>query len=249
MNDRYRAAAQLGVMTLLLFCSVTVAESQMIRGRVVDAGTSIGVEGAVVLAAANQRTIATVLSDSLEGFLLRLPDSGIFSVHAERIGYLDSESAELRLEMGAEIDIQITLQPDAVPVDEVVATGVRGSRLPSAASIEGLHARRAVLARVGSRRVFVAGDPEMLSVTTVGQSLERWIPFGGERRCVDWFVNGYPMPPLSQPREFVREMATSMLEGIEYYRDEYSAPLELQGQGWCKLTVAGMSLIAIWFRQ
>ena len=157
---------------------------------------------------------------------------------------------ELETSVGTDMDITIELDPAALLLDEIVVAGTRGGRLPSAATIDGLHARRTVLSRVGASRVYIHDDPEMQSVSTVGQLLERWIPFGGERRCVDWFVNGLPMHPRSQPRDFVREMSTTMLEGIEYYRDDVSAPLELQGQGWCRQEAPGMSsIIAVWFKR
>lgn len=248
MIEKYGTAAWAVCAAWTLFGSVGIAEGQTIRGLVVDAVSARGVTDALIVIEKDQRAVLTVRSDSLGSFVVRLSEPGIFVVRAERIGYVQANPAEIQIGEGGEVGIRIELDPNAFPLDEVVATGLRRGRLPAAATVQGLHERRSVLPRVGPSRVFVHDDPEMQSAATVGHLLERWIAYGGERRCVDWFVNGFPMDSLSQPREFVRELPTAALEGIEYYRDHLTAPLEYQAKGSC-IAASIYSIIAVWFKR
>ena len=227
--------------------------SQETRGQVIDGITERPVAEALVTALQGERVVLTALTDSLGGFILDLPDAGAYELRVDRQGFVSATGFPIEVRSGVTAEVRLVIQPEVVPLGPVVATGARG-RLPAAATVQGLHARRALLPRVGSNRAIVKGDPEMLSVSTVGQLLYRWLLLSSRARgrCIDWFVNGVPLSPLVAPADFVRGLPASALEGIEYYQDDTSAPLDFQGQGSCRMNFlrAGYySIVAVWFRR
>jgi hypothetical protein len=235
-----RETVTVWVLAAVVACCAIDAPAQVVSGRVLDAETDAGIPQVTLAALNGGSAVASAIGDSLGNFSIRVAGPGTFVIRASRVGYA---TETLTVEVFSENEsVVLRLAPLAVPIDPLAVTARRG-RIPREASIDGLYARRQWVFPVGSERVLVRGDPEFDNSPRVIDVL-RW--FRTARACVVYFVNGMPHPPLSDPRDFVETMPTSHLEGIEFYREQLTAPLDYQGYGCWNAPLH--SIIAVWFR-
>jgi hypothetical protein len=96
------------------------ADSQSIRGRVLDRSTREAVGGAAIrLLAPDSQQVASTLADDAGFFTLPAPAAGEFLVAAERIGYAPTTTGPVRLRAGGFASVSISLQPQAIPLDSL----------------------------------------------------------------------------------------------------------------------------------
>jgi hypothetical protein len=240
-----RASFLAAFVALFAWLGVAPAHCQVVGGTVRDtAGAPVPL--AMVVASQGAEDVRATLTDSLGNFNLPLPAAGNYEIRVVSLGYT-GDRRQVQLVAGSRVVVQLAVSEDAIELDAIT---VRASgRIPAQATIEGLYARHAVAPRVGTSRVFVRGDPELSSSSTVATLLDQRLQISpvAQRRCVVYFVNGVVQHHLTVPSEFVRGFATSALEGVEYYRDHLTAPLGYQGQGCWNAPV--YSIIAIWYHR
>jgi TonB-dependent starch-binding outer membrane protein SusC len=106
---------------VLLWTASVGAQGQTgtITGRVVDGGTMQPLSAASVMIEGTQRGIVTRPDGS---FLLPAVPAGVHRVRASQIGF-GAETQEVTVTAGATATVQFTLQPQAVVLQEIVATG------------------------------------------------------------------------------------------------------------------------------
>lgn len=262
------------VSAYLFFCIATSGgigelHSQTITGTIVEGRSARPAIGVEVLASVDDMIVARTISDEIGAFAVRLDDSVLpRSIVRESVSVTltfrrpgsERRDTVLELRRRDEVSLTVSLGEAVVEMDPITVV-VRRRRLDPRASVPGLYSRREVLPRVGSSRVFVRGDPELESVSSVGQLLDRWLQIGSisRGRCVVWFVNGVPQwsgrrqppgssqAPVDEAANYVRAMSPKALEGVEYYRDFTLAPLEYHAKG-CWEAGAQYSIIAVWLR-
>jgi hypothetical protein len=120
----------LGLLASVVLPATSFAQG-VIRGLVVEAGTSRPVSAAFVDLVDGVSRISSTMTDSAGAFTLRTPKSGDAVLTVSRIGY-NAVKRTVKLSARDGTLPPITLQPDAVPMDAVVATvetGVLEDRL------------------------------------------------------------------------------------------------------------------------
>jgi hypothetical protein len=263
-NGKSRVSRACLVVCIAAGGSVGELHSQTITGTIVEGRSARPAVGVEVLASVGGADTGRTFSDDNGAFTMRLDDSAAarssgretvaITLTFRRLGF-ETRDTVLELRRGDEVSLTVSLGDTVVELDPI-AVVVRRGRLDPRASVPGLYARRATLPRVGSNRVFVRGDPEFESVSSVGQLLDRWLQIGSipRNRCVVWFVNGIAQwsgparsPPVDEAAIYVRGMSPTSLEGLEYYRDFISAPAEYHAKG-CWGAGSHYSIIAVWFR-
>ena len=95
-----------------------VAAGQQVQGRVFDADEETPVAGATVtLADSAGEVIRRVVADDEGRFWLWHDEAGRFRLSAERIGYATVEGQPVRLDADEVVEVEIRMQPEAVPVE------------------------------------------------------------------------------------------------------------------------------------
>ena len=114
-------------LTLALYFAAAAARGaagQVVRGNVVDGGTSAPLYGALVIAydSAGARVAGTTSNDSGR-YALRLPAAGHFKVRAERIGYLSGAPVPFDVAAGETVvrDLRAASAVVVLPTDTVMA--------------------------------------------------------------------------------------------------------------------------------
>ncbi len=96
------------------------AATQVVRGRVIDDATLLGVAGAGVTALdAAGKPVASALADSAGAFVLRLPASGSYQLRSTALGYRRGGSEPVQLAAGGEARVVVHLVPDPVAIDSL----------------------------------------------------------------------------------------------------------------------------------
>lgn len=112
------------LLLLAAACIPALAPAQTVHGRVLEAGTNDPVAGAIVsvLTEAGARAAAT-LSDTSGTYRVSVSAPGAYTLRVERVGYVASTSALVRLQPGQTLEVSLTADPRRVTLDPIVATG------------------------------------------------------------------------------------------------------------------------------
>ena len=221
----------------LVICPAA-ALAQTVRGRVVDAVTELPLQSVEIAVFAGARQVAHSRTDSTGRFQYAVPGSGAYRMRAIRIGYRPLDSMAVEVGIRELVDVTLRMSASAVVLTPLV---VRERRIDPRhlATYEGLYARRALLPQVGSSRAVLRDDPELASAGTLTDVLKWFTP---RKRCVVYFVDGVRRTAVA-----ARSIPVVLLEGVEYYKHDHDAPLELRDGG---LTCSnGGSVIAVWRRR
>ncbi len=117
------------------------ASAQIVRGKVIDNTTFLGVVGAGVTALDSAgKPLASTLTDSTGAFALRLPAPGTFRLRTSALGYRRAGESQITLSPGDETTRELRLVPDPLPVDSI--TVMAQHRVPWLAR-EGFYRRQA----------------------------------------------------------------------------------------------------------
>jgi hypothetical protein len=124
-------------LSLAAFSSV---DAQTVRGRVTDEASKASAAGtAVYLLNADDSKAASVLADDSGRFVVKAPRRGAYRVQFERIGYASRITPPTYLSENQVYDIEMSLQPSAVPVKAVV---VKVEPRVRALELSGFYARK-----------------------------------------------------------------------------------------------------------
>ena len=141
------------ILCILLLLPI-ITEAQVVRGRVVDAGSGQAIKIAQLeLLDDRQKTLLKIVADTTGAFRLRAWQAGKYAVRVGALGYQSVTSELLEVGTGEEFELNIRLSADAIPVEAV--TVVARSR-PSLTEIalRGYYDRRDTGRRIGMGRFF-----------------------------------------------------------------------------------------------
>ena len=225
----------LGVALLALLPSSLDAQS--IHGRVVDRATGVAIEGAHLrLLDLDDESVAVTLSDSAGAFVFRLEQGGVFRLHAIRLGHEEVRTQEIRVGSRDRLDVVVRMSVRAVELDPLEVRS-RGLDPRQRATYEGLYLRAAEAHPVGPSRVVLHEGPEMRSAMRISDVM-RWFTGGGVGYL---YWNGRLV--TGGAKQIFQETPVVFLEGIESYKYQYEAPIEMQGDGSCE---GICSVLALW---
>ena len=230
---------------LLIVGGTGAANGQAIRGVVLDVATHKPIPGATVQAASagEPRRAAT---DSAGNFFISLPDAGLYTVTALRIGYLRHEGDTVTVGYAETVSLRIELDQFAVPLRPVIVTE-RRSRLPAGfeqrraagfgrfldhTDIEKRHPSRTSDLFRGMPGVHLAPLPR-----GVGLRLLLRKPSGLCQPYV--YIDGLPLGDNSQPIDLT--MDSNLIEAVEVYPSVSTAPVQYR-TGNC-------GIVLFWTRQ
>lgn len=213
-------------ITALLFFIAAGAEGQVVRGRVMDAGTQGALRGAAVeLVDASGTTRRWVLSDSTGRFELAAGRAGTYVVRASRIGYTTTSSPAVTVAAADTATVLLQLAVAPIRLDEIAVQA-----LPEDRQMGRERVRRRQLAGSG---IFVPGAViAAMNVAYVAQALFDvegiWASaFGvqtlrGSDRCLTLLLNELPL------RGGMDALIPSDVAAIELYREWKEVPEDLR---------------------
>ena len=234
-----------------LLCATTIAgvatataQAQSVRGRVLDADTRQPIAGVQVsLRNARSVVVAEGLTSSDGLFHLAARDAGTHRLEGTHIAYgpVRTEPIEIRRDEQVSVDLNMSMR--AIVLEPVTVTGRRRDPRHDA-TYEGLYARHATLPPIGSRRVVLASDPEMMGATYVRQTLD-W--FEARRApCTIVFFRGRVVHSPVAANAWLYETPVDHLEGVEYYRRWSDAPFALRDTPFYIHDPWPCSVVAVW---
>ncbi|HSJ23657.1 MAG TPA: TonB-dependent receptor plug domain-containing protein [Longimicrobiales bacterium] len=120
--------ARAGLMGVLLAALLIAlpdqGAAQVVHGRVVLAGTEQPLADVLVrLHFPDGRQAATTVTDSAGGFRMRAPSLGSFSMSAELIGMAPVSTAQVRLNLSEEVEVELAMSEQPVPLDPLTVKG------------------------------------------------------------------------------------------------------------------------------
>lgn len=111
------------LVVLLFCCTIPVwAHNGSIRGKITDSKTGSGLEGAGIYVEQNR---SSAVSNAFGQFLLRDIEPGDYQVSITHVGY-ETVKKQLRVEDGITTDLDITLLPSGVSLNEVTVNAAKG---------------------------------------------------------------------------------------------------------------------------
>jgi hypothetical protein len=234
----------------MLLLAPVAAQSQTIRGVVLEDGTREPIEGALVeLLAADGVAVQQVQTDSIGGFVLVLRRSGEFGMRLRHFAYIPVDAVTLEVRPAERLEIELRMDHRAIPLEPVTVTARRRNvrledfyermqgpgfgRFVTREQIERYPgARTSELLRMmpGVQLVPVSNGRNMILMRG-----------GGTGRCAPTiYLDG--MEVKQYPESGVDDFLTaSMLEGVEVYTSFASAPSPLHSRDGC-------GVVAFWTR-
>jgi hypothetical protein len=108
-------------LALLLTLAHGVA-AQSVQGHLLQQGSTDPIEGALVeLRQADSTVVAQATTDADGGFSLRAPEPGVYTLHAERLGFKAVDSQPVALARNGEpLRVQLYMGVKAVPLEPLV---------------------------------------------------------------------------------------------------------------------------------
>lgn len=247
MNARRRALQSFAAVIAgcWVLAAPAAAMAQSIRGMVVDADSGAGIPEVTIEVLREASPIGRAVSDAEGSFTIYLEDGGAVLLRASRVGLAPVEWGAIEIGDREQVVVLIPMSNTAIVLDDIeVAVRRRDPRVD--ATFEGFLARRERTPPVGSSRVVTRTDQAMLAATTVRDVLRSFLP---PRGCVDYYVDGRAVQS-EHWAEFLMDLPTEMLEGLEFYREDWSRPngFDVPMRPFL-LSGATCSVIAIWWRR
>jgi hypothetical protein len=110
---------------LLFFVGLSGLEGQTIRGWVLIAGDTVGVDGVTVaLSTQGQEPLLQVQSDEYGFFQLPVPQPGTYTLALSRIGFRSFEG-QVSVGENEMVEVELRMSEEAIPLDPLVVTARR----------------------------------------------------------------------------------------------------------------------------
>ena len=228
------------VLGILAIGAPRSAEAQVVRGTVVAAADRTPVADVrLLLRDADGTTRAAAISSESGAFVLNSDASGMVRLEVKHIGYANWQTANFALASDAEIEVEVKLGIEAIPLEPLTVITRRsvGSgrlaayerRASAPGRVGGYFLDRGDLERrpAASTTGLVLGAPGM-SVRPAGSAggLDRNVIMSGD--CVArTFIDGvrFQQTPMTSVDDLI---VPGALEGVEVYPRARSAPLQYQ---------------------
>ena len=237
------------MIRLLLLCCLaallpTAVLGQTIRGRVVDAGTGGPIpDVALLLVDLDGTAHARTVSDSAGAFFLSTRQPGAYRIEARHVAYENVRTDTLHFSGRAQADVVLRMATTVIPLDPLTVTA-RGRDERHYATYRGLFARREASPSVGPTRVVLRSDPEMRAAIRVADILQ-WFTGTG---CITVYWNGTMIISREITQWMLADMSAYDLEGLEYYKRDMDAPLEMRQRRLDCQPALVATTVALWAR-
>ena len=119
--------AGLGAVLAAMLVGPAPAHAQVIKGRLIDDETDRGIAGGTMSLMLGERVVDRILSDSTGAFLLQAPTAGTYGVAVQSVGYRQTRSSLLDLELGDTLTVEYRLLPEAILLEPMLVTATSRS--------------------------------------------------------------------------------------------------------------------------
>lgn len=246
-------------MAVALCTSVSPLAAQVIKGRVVLAGTEQALADVLVLLRfPDGRQAGSVVTDSAGDFRLQAPRLGAFTLGAEREGMRAISTAALQLRSGEAIEVVLRMAAAAVPLEPLIVTARSSIQLGMLAGYFERIERQQLLGfghimtrdQIEERQALEVADllrdiPRISIVQGAGR-MTHVLFRGGRGECTPKVYidgmhqnRGHAVSSAAVVDEIVRPYE---LEGLEVYRGIGEMPAEFYDETHC-------GVILLWTRR
>lgn len=205
----------------------TLASQAIIVGTVVEDETALPIRTVdIQLLDENGDVRVRGMSDADGSFRMEVPESGVYSILARRVGYGEVRADGIEIELTDALDVEIRLAPFAVALEPITVTA-RQSMTP--VRIQEFRDRADFNRRAGIGRIYTRDDIDRIQPVTPQQILDG-VLWGPRCRPVV-LLDGLPFEGRMNmvPGEHV--------EGIEIYRGVTQIPPQYYRYGMCGLAM------------
>jgi hypothetical protein len=200
------------------------AEAQSVRGRVLDAETGQVIAGVQVeLVNARGAVETRAVSNDRGVFILAVREGGNFQLRTVHLAYRDITTA-VEVKTGEEISVDVKLSSRAVALEPLTVTARRPDPRHEL-TYDGMLARHAQFPPIGSRRVLLWDDPDLMAVGTVAELMTS---ITIRPRCSVVFWNGNLVQDAESAQDWINDPVIPHLEAVEFYARWTDAPLDFQ---------------------
>jgi hypothetical protein len=258
------------IAAILLLACPCVLHAQVVRGRVLEAGTSQPIRLATLeLLDDRQKVLVSATADSSGAFRLRGWLAAKYRVRASALGYQPVTSEILELGTGEEFELNIRMAADAVPLEPITVVSRARSSLTDIA-MRGYYDRRDSGRRIGMGRFLDRGEIQqkgtrltdvlrqvpglrIVPVDTCGLVIAVTSNPGGTNRLsggggcrtgsicpANLYLDGLLLSYGGLPIDQMVPM--EWIEAIEVYRRPSELPAEFLSSGAC-------GVVAVWTRR
>jgi hypothetical protein len=253
-----RALASCALL-LLTWAAATPGAAQVVKGRVVLAGTDRGIaDVAVYLQTAAGQRVASATTDTAGAFIVSAPRLGMCSLHAEHIGLASVESAPFQVNVSQVVEVLLRMDVTAVPLEPLTVTARSDLDI---GFLAGYYERVARHERMGFGHVFTRDriqerqpldiadllrDVPSVTVVDAADRLPSIVFRNSRGECIPKvYINGIRQnrgntPP--SPAVVDESVRPVDLEGVEVYRGISEMPAEYYDEGHC-------GVILLWTRR
>jgi hypothetical protein len=246
-----RTAVGVAIVLGAFAFTVSGVTGQVIRGTVVDAATLRGIRDVeVTLTDSAGVQPRKVVTDSVGLFRFALDGAGSYGLRAERLGYAATSVSVVQVERAEEVEIQLKMGVEAIPLEPLVVVTRRPERL---GRLGEFYDRLEWMGKLGTGRFITREQIEARNPSET-TDLFRTVPglrVTGSRNVVVTRA-GAGCPPAvyidgmlitrdarSSINDFV---APQVIEGVEIYRGASEVPPQYHDR-------AGCGAILIWTRR
>lgn len=218
---RTRTATIFLALCASLIAAAPTAGQIAITGRVVEEGTGqpIGNVDLQLLDTAGQ-AVASAISSAEGTFRMEAPTAAIYSLAVRRIGYASVRADSLDISDDDGVELEVTLNPQAVAVD---AVRVIVDREPY--WYQEVRRRTEQNKRMGVGRVFLREDLDRMRPNSVAELLAT---VGWNLRCTPTVL----LDGMETEAQYIPHQA-DMIEAVELYRGATQVPLQYSRYATC----------------
>jgi hypothetical protein len=244
--DRFGAKLLLPFWLMLLSVLAAPLDAQSVRGRTIDALTGQEIPGVrIVLLRANGTRVTEVISNANGLFQIATRDPGEYKLEASHIAYRSFTTESVLLRGDEQLVVDLKMSVTAIELDplEIVARRLDPRH---EATEDGMYARRLLSRPIGSSRVILPHDPEMVNALDVRDVLSWAAP--RQRGCTVVWWNGRLVTDSAAVQLWL-ETPVTQLEAVEFYRTPIDAPAVFRELPiYAAFDNAYCSIIALWPR-
>lgn len=237
---------------MLLVGSGVEVSGQRVEGRLIEAGTSAPVAGAlVVLIDSTDAQIARSLSAGDGAFAVDAPAGGWYRLRSSRIGYTTATTEEFEIRRTETLQVQLRLDQDAIPLEPLTVTG-RASQRRTRLELSGFNERM----RLGQGYFMEREDIENSNARNMAEMLRRapGVQVVGDPRGTGYTVRiqrgGSCLPAVYMDGLYIGEGAEELynhlandVDAVEVYTSPIRVPPAYRGRrGAC-------GAVIIWTRE
>ncbi len=209
------------LLGLLLATTTSLSAQIPVTGRVVEEGSEQAISNVDIRLLDSAGQIVASAISSAEGiFRLEAPAPAVYSFSVRRIGYASVRADSLDLTDESGVELEVTLNPQAVAVD---AIRVVVDREPF--WLQQVRYRSERNRRTGVGRVFLREDLDRINPHSVSELLAT---VGWNQRCTPTVL----LDGMETEARYIPHQA-DMIEAVELYRGATQVPLEYARYGTC----------------